>query len=108
IYPGLISTGKVERGGDKPFHAVINAENYHALEALMFTHQGKVDAIYIDPPYNSGAKDWKYNNNFVDGKDSYRHSKWLAFMERRLKVARQLLNPVESVLIVAIDENEVH
>ena len=108
IYPGLASTGKIERGGDKPFHAVINAENYHALEALMFTHQGKVDAIYIDPPYNSGARDWKYNNNFVDDKDSYRHSKWLAFMERRLKIAKKLLSPTESVLIVAIDENEVH
>lgn len=108
IYPGLVSTGKVVRGGDKPFHSVINAENHHALEALLFTHQGKVDAIYIDPPYNSGARDWKYNNNFVDDKDSYRHSKWLAFMERRLKLAKRLLNPVESVLIVAIDENEVH
>ena len=58
IYPGLVSTGKVERGGDKPFHTVINAENYHALKALTFTHKGKVDAIYIDPPYNTGAKDW--------------------------------------------------
>ncbi|UNX54868.1 site-specific DNA-methyltransferase [Georgenia sp. TF02-10] len=108
IYPGLVSTGKVERGGDRPFHAVINAENYHALEAMLFTHQGKVDCIYIDPPYNSGAKDWKYSNDYVDGDDSYRHSKWLAFMERRLKLARRLLNPNESVLILAIDENEVH
>jgi len=57
IYPGLISTGKVERGGDKPFHTVINGENYHVLKALTFTHRGKVDAIYIDPPYNTGARD---------------------------------------------------
>ena len=85
IYPGLRSTGKVERGGDKPFHTVINAENYHALQALMFAYEGKVDAIYIDPPYNSGARDWTYNNDYVDGEDAYRHSKWLAFMERRLK-----------------------
>ncbi|MFD1150789.1 site-specific DNA-methyltransferase [Saccharothrix hoggarensis] len=106
IYPGLVSTGKVERGGDKPFHAVINAENYHALEAMLFTYQGKVDCIYIDPPYNSGARDWKYNNDYVDGEDSYRHSKWLAFMERRLKVARRLLDPRDSVLIVTIDEKE--
>ena len=106
IYPGLVETGRVERGGDKPFHTVINAENYHALEMLTYTHRGKVDAIYIDPPYNTGAKDWKYNNNYVEGDDDYRHSKWLAFMERRLEVARELLNPEDSVLIVTIDEKE--
>jgi adenine-specific DNA-methyltransferase len=106
IYPGLVSTGKVGRGGDKPFHTVINGENYHVLEALTYTHRGKVDAIYIDPPYNTGAKDWKYNNDYVEGEDLYRHSKWLAMMERRLKVAKQLLNPADSVLIVTIDEKE--
>ena len=106
IYPGLVSTGKVERGGDKPFHTVINGENYHVLKALTYTHRGKVDVIYIDPPYNSGAKDWKYNNDYVEGDDQYRHSKWLAMMERRLLVARQLLNPEDSVLIATIDEKE--
>lgn len=107
IYPGLKPTGSVERGGpDKPFHSVINSENYHALEALLFTHAGKVDAIYIDPPYNSGARDWKYNNDYVDGQDAYRHSKWLSFMERRLKLAKKLLNPANSVMIVTIDEKE--
>lgn len=106
IYPGLVSTGKVERGGDKPFHTVINGENFHALEALLFTHRGKVDAIYIDPPYNTGARDWKYNNDYVESDDIYRHSKWLAFMERRLLLAKELLNPAESVLIVTIDEKE--
>lgn len=106
IYPGLVSTGKVERGGDKPYHAVINAENFHALQTLLFTHRGKVDCIYIDPPYNTGAKDWKYNNDYVEGDDLYRHSKWLAFMERRLMLARELLNPDESILIVTIDEKE--
>lgn len=106
IYPGLVSTGKVERGGDKPFHTVINGENYHVLEALTYTHRGKVDVIYIDPPYNTGAKDWKYNNDYVESEDLYRHSKWLAFMERRLKIARKLLNPADSVLIVTIDEKE--
>lgn len=84
IYPGMVSTGKVQRGGDKPFHPVINGENYHVLEALTYTHRGVVDAIYIDPPYNSGARDWKYNNDYVEGDDLYRHSKWLAMMERRL------------------------
>lgn len=106
IYPGLVSTGKVERGGDKPFHTVINGENFHALEALTFTHRGKVDAIYIDPPYNTGAKDWKYNNDYVESEDLYRHSKWLAFIERRLKLASQLLKPTGSVLIATIDEKE--
>ena len=65
-----------------------------------------MDAIYIDPPYNTGAKDWKYNNDYVEGEDLYRHSKWLAFMERRLTVAKELLNPADSVLIVTIDEKE--
>jgi adenine-specific DNA-methyltransferase len=106
IYPGLVSTGKVEQGGDKPFHTVINGENYHALKALTYTHRGKVDAIYIDPPYNTGAKDWKYNNDYVEGEDLYRHSKWLAMMERRLIVAKELLKPADSVLIVTIDEKE--
>lgn len=106
IYPGLVSTGKVEQGKDKPFHTVINSENYHALEALLLTHRGRVDAIYIDPPYNTCSKDWKYNNHYVEEDDLYRHSKWLAFMERRLVLARELLNPADSVLIVTIDEKE--
>ena len=106
IYPGLISTGRVQRGGDKPHHTVINGENYHVLKALTYTHRGKVDAIYIDPPYNTGAKDWKYNNDYVEGDDLYRHSKWLAMIERRLLIARELLNPTDSVLIVTIDEKE--
>jgi adenine-specific DNA-methyltransferase len=106
IYPGLVSTGKVEQGGDKPFHTVINGENYHALKALTYSHLGKIDAIYIDPPYNTGAKDWKYNNDYVESEDIYRHSKWLAFMERRLKLAQKLLNPNSSALIVTIDEKE--
>lgn len=106
IYPGLVETGRVVNGGDKPFHTVINAENFHALEMLTYTHRGKIDAIYIDPPYNTGARDWKYNNDYVEGDDDYRHSKWLAFMERRLLVAKELLNPDDSVLIVTIDEKE--
>lgn len=106
IYPGLVSTGKVERGGDKPYHVVINAENFCALETLLFTHRGRVDCIYIDPPYNSGARDWKYNNDYVEGDDLYRHSKWLAMMERRLLIARELLNPTNSSMLVTIDERE--
>lgn len=106
IYPGLRPDGTVERGGDKPFHTVINGENFHVLELLTFTHERSVDAIYIDPPYNTGTRDWKYNNDYVEGDDLYRHSKWLAFLERRLKLAKRLLNPEDSVLIVTIDEKE--
>ena len=106
IYPGLRPDGSVERGGDKPFHTVINGENFHVLELLTFTHEHSVDAIYIDPPYNTGSRDWKYNNDYVEGDDLYRHSKWLAFMERRLKLAKRLLKPEDSVLIVTIDEKE--
>lgn len=106
IYPGLRHLGGIARGGEKPAHVVISGENHHALEALEFTHAGKIDCIYIDPPYNTGEPDWKYSNDYVDGDDAYRHSKWLAFMEHRLKLAKTLLNPDNSVLICAIDEKE--
>ncbi|GAA1434330.1 hypothetical protein GCM10009641_27330 [Mycobacterium cookii] len=106
IYPGLKWTGNVVNGGDKPPHLVINAENFHALETLLYTHENKLDAIYIDPPYNTRDKDWKYNNDYVDSDDVYRHSKWLAMMERRLELAKRLLKPEDSVLIVTIDEKE--
>ena len=107
IYPGLVSTGKVERGGDKPYHTVINAENFHALQTLLFTHRGKVDCIYIDPPYNTGAKDWKYNNDYVEGDDLYRHSSGSRSWSGDSVLAKELLNPDDSVLIVTIDEKEV-
>ena len=106
IYPGLRSVGRIERGGDKPFHTVINGENFYALETLLFAHEGQVDCIYIDPPYNSGARDWTYNNDYVDDNDVYRHSKWLSFMEKRLILARRLLKP-DSAVVVTIDEHEV-
>lgn len=106
IYPGLVSTGKVQRGSQKAFHSVINGENYHVLKLLTYTHRSRIDAIYIDPPFNTGAKDWKYNNDYVEADDLYRHSKWLAFMERRLQIAKELLNPNNSILVVAIDEKE--
>ncbi len=84
IFPGLRLLESLQRGGSKPAHIVIKGENHHVLEALQFTHAGKIDCVYIDPPYNSGARDWKYDNYYVDENDAYRHSKWLAFMERRL------------------------
>jgi len=88
------------------WHILIESDNYHALQLLVYLYGGKVDCIYIDPPYNTGAKDWKYNNDYVDGTDSYRHSKWLSFMEHRLTLAKKLLNPKDSVLIITIDEKE--
>ena len=88
------------------WHTLIEADNYHALQLLEYLYAGKVDCIYIDPPYNTGARDWKYNNDYVDGADEYRHSKWLSFMQRRLALAKKLLNPKDSVLIVTIDEKE--
>ena len=91
---------------DAPNHVLIEADNLEALVALTYTHAGKFDAIYIDPPYNSGATDWKYNNDYVDREDSYRHSKWLCMIEHRLKIAKRLLNPENSILVVTIDEKE--
>ena len=109
IYPALTPIDEVQNGPlDAPWHTLIEADNYHALQLLEYLYAGQVDCIYIDPPYNTGAKDWKYNNDYVDGNDSWRHSKWLAFMERRLKLAKKLLKPDTGVLIVTIDEHEVH
>ena len=107
IYPYLKPLDSVCNAPDSDlWHMLIEADNYHALQLLEYLYAGKVDCIYIDPPYNTGAKDWKYNNDYVDGNDAYRHSKWLSFMERRLKLAKKLLNPADSVLIVTIDEKE--
>lgn len=107
IYPTLQPLDYVENAPESDlWHTLIEADNYHALQLLEYLYAGKVDCIYIDPPYNTGAKDWKYNNDYVDSSDSYRHSKWLSMMEKRLKLAKKLLNPEESVLIVTIDEKE--
>lgn len=107
IYPYLKPLDSVCNAPDSDlWHTLIEADNYHALQLLEYLYAGKVDCIYIDPPYNTGAKDWKYNNDYVDGNDAYRHSKWLSFMQRRLKLAQKLLNPKDSVLIVTIDEKE--
>jgi adenine-specific DNA-methyltransferase len=92
---------------DKPVNIFIEGDNYHALSVLNYTHKGKIDVIYIDPPYNTGAKDWKYNNNYVDINDLYRHSKWLSMMSKRLWLAKNLLKE-DGVLICAIDDNEVN
>ena len=108
IYPALVPIDRVGRGErDKPWHILINADNFHALQLLLYCYEDQVDVIYIDPPYNTGARDWKYNNDYVDKSDSFRHSKWLSMMKKRLVLAKRLLKP-SGVMIVTIDENEVH
>ena len=107
IYPYLKPLDSVCNAPDSDlWHTLIEADNYHALQLLEYLYAGKVDCIYIDPPYNTGARDWKYNNDYVDGSDAYRHSKWLSFMQKRLKIAKKLLNPLNSVLFVTIDDKE--
>ena len=107
IYPCLKPIDTVCNAPDSDlWHTLIEADNYHALQLLEYLYAGKVDCIYIDPPYNTGARDWKYNNDYVDSTDTYRHSKWLSMMQKRLKIAKKLLNPKDSVLIVTIDEKE--
>ena len=108
IYPCLQSLGEVCNAPDsKLWHTLIEADNYHALQLLEYLYAGKVDCIYIDPPYNKeDSHDWKYNCNYVDKNDEYRHSKWLSMIQKRLRIAKKLLNPIDSVLIVTIDEEE--
>lgn len=89
-----------------PNNLMIEGDNYLALSVLNYTHKKSIDLIYIDPPYNTGAKDWKYNNDYVDSEDSYRHSKWLSFMRHRLTLARELLKET-GFLVCAIDHNEL-
>lgn len=109
IFPSLEPIAKVKNAPeDSLWHTIIEADNYHALQLLEYLYEGQVDCIYIDPPYNTGARDWKYNNDYVDSNDAYRHSKWLSMMKKRLKIARRILNPSTGVLIVTIDEHEVH
>lgn len=90
---------------DDPNHIIIEAENLHALVALTYTHAGKIDVMYLDPPYNTGNKDFVYNDSYIDSEDGYRHSKWLSFMEKRLKIAKTLLSE-RGVVFISIDDNE--
>jgi adenine-specific DNA-methyltransferase len=109
IFPSLEPVAKVSNAPeDSLWHTIIEADNYHALQLLEYLYEGKVDCIYIDPPYNTGARDWKYNNDYVDSNDVWRHSKWLSMMKKRLLIAKRLLKPDTGVLIVTIDEHEVH
>lgn len=99
---------KICKDKDLHYNFIIEGDNLQALYLLEKTHRGRVDCIYIDPPYNTGARDWKYNNDYVDTNDNFRHSKWLSMMKTRLKLAKRLLNPENSVLICTIDEKEYH
>ena len=95
----------VSGDADAPRHILIEGDNLEALTALAYTHEGQIDVIYIDPPYNTGNKDFVYNDQFVDKEDSYRHSKWLSFMSRRLRIAKRLLSD-KGVIFISIDDNE--
>lgn len=95
----------ISEDADAPNHILIEGDNLEALTALAYTHEGKIDVIYIDPPYNTGNKDFVYNDRFVDKEDSYRHSKWLSFMSKRLRIAKRLLSD-KGVIFISIDDNE--
>lgn len=108
VFPGLRSVERIAKGApDAPWHTVINGENFHALQALRSTHLGKVDLIYIDPPYNTGNESWIYNDRYVDPSDRAKSSKWLSYLERRLLIAKDLLKPT-GVILVAIGDAEHH
>jgi len=97
---------EIETNSEEPINILIEGDNYHALSVLNFTHQGKVDVIYIDPPYNTGNRTWKYNNDYIEREDEYRHSKWLSFMNKRLRLAKNLLGD-EGIIIATIDDYEM-
>jgi len=97
---------EIKTDPSKPTNILIEGDNYHALSVLNYTHQGKIDVIYIDPPYNTGNKDFKYNDDYVDKEDAYRHSKWLSFMGKRLRLAKNLLKD-DGVIFISIGEDEI-
>lgn len=101
-----VENRKVEVDVSLPYNFLIEGDNLHSLKLLEKTHRGKIDVIYIDPPYNTGAKDWKYNNDYVDKTDAYKHSKWLSFMSERLNIAKQLLTDT-GLICVTIDDYEL-
>jgi len=97
---------RIEENENKPNNIIIEWDNFHSLSALSYTHKGKIDVIYIDPPYNTWNKDFIYNDSFVDEDDSYRHSKWLSFISKRLKLAKDLLSE-NWIIFLSIDDNEL-
>jgi len=107
INNSLSLSGAEGSGAEVPNHILIEGDNLHALTALSYTHEGKIDVIYIDPPYNTGNKDFIYNDAYVDKEDTYRHSKWLSFMDKRLRLAKKLLSD-NGVIFISIDDNEIN
>lgn len=108
IYPYLKQLDTVCNAPDSDlWHTLIEADNYHALQLLEYLYAEKVDCIYIDPPYNTGEDEWKYNDAFVDKNDQWQHSKWLSFIKKRLKIAKRLLNP-KGVLIISIGYQQIN
>ncbi|MFT4245348.1 MAG: site-specific DNA-methyltransferase [Micrococcaceae bacterium] len=101
-----ITDKAVTKADGKPTNIIIEGDNYHSLSALNYTHAGKIDVIYIDPPYNTGNKDFIYNDSYVDQEDGYRHSKWLSFMSKRLFLAKTLLADT-GIILLSIDDNEL-
>lgn len=89
-----------------PINILIEGDNYHTLSVLNYTHQGKIDVIYADPPYNTGNNSWKYNNKFVNADDAFRHSKWLSFMNKRIRLAKNLLKD-DGIFVLTIDDYEI-
>lgn len=102
-----ITDKEIHMDPEGPTNILIEGDNYHALSVLNYTHAGKIDVIYIDPPYNTGARTWKYNNNYVDKDDNYKHSKFISFMSNRFEIAINLLKP-SGIIICAIDDYEIH
>jgi adenine-specific DNA-methyltransferase len=96
----------IVNGDEHPNHILIEGDNLHALTSLVFTHEGRIDGMYFDPPYNTGAKDWRYNNDYVDKEDSFKHSKWISFMDKRLRIAHKLLSD-NGIICVTIDDYEM-
>ena len=101
-----VKARKLVSDNSLPTNILIEGDNYHSLSVLNYTHKGKIDAIFLDPPYNTGSNSWKYNNDYVDKEDSFRHSKWISFMSKRLILAKNLLKE-DGILILTIDDYEI-
>ncbi|GAG06740.1 unnamed protein product, partial [marine sediment metagenome] len=101
-----VKSKEIKMDEDKPVNLLIEGDNYHSLSVLNYTHSKKIDVIYIDPPYNTGKNNFLFNDRYIDLEDSYRHSKWISFMSKRLKLARNLLKQ-SGVIFISIDDNEM-
>ena len=101
-----VNAKEIKTDVNQPTHLLIEGDNLHALKSLQYTHKELIDIIYIDPPYNTGNKDFKYNDSFVDKEDTWRHSTWLSFMSKRLQLAKELLAK-DGIIFISIDDNEI-